>query len=385
MEARKIAVKLRRDPRETAERHSQANPLTLECTLASGEAVTETMELRAELHAAQTPATTPLAATDPVTMTSGSSGPWELQFSGAQMNQTVLPDASDVFWLVIYATTAGDDLFVLGKMALTLTFDNVSQSTPAPPNPALFLDLGGTKWKTAEDYVVDDVVALSGSIYVCTANNTSGTTNRPGSGASWTSFWALFSGGGATDLSMTRTANAVTITPSGGGTAAEIPQANSSHAGVVTNTQHDKIEALGTMSTQSAANVAITGGSITGITDLAIADGGTGASTAPAAVTNLTTISSRSDTGSSFSLSPSDSGTVIVTTATSAINVTIPAGLPAGFNCIILQGGTGQLTFVASGTTLRSFNSLTKSAGIYSAVTVLRSAANTLYLTGAMA
>lgn len=35
---------------------------------------------------------------------------------------------------------------------------------------------------------------------------------------------------------------------------------------------------LGTMATQAANNVAITGGSITGITDLAVADGGTGAS-----------------------------------------------------------------------------------------------------------
>lgn len=44
---------------------------------------------------------------------------------------------------------------------------------------------------------------------------------------------------------------------------------------------------LGTISTQAANNVSITGGSITGITDLAIADGGTGASTASAARTNL--------------------------------------------------------------------------------------------------
>ena len=44
---------------------------------------------------------------------------------------------------------------------------------------------------------------------------------------------------------------------------------------------------LGTMATQNANAVAITGGSITGITDLAVADGGTGASTAAAALTNL--------------------------------------------------------------------------------------------------
>jgi hypothetical protein len=44
---------------------------------------------------------------------------------------------------------------------------------------------------------------------------------------------------------------------------------------------------LGSISTQAASNVAITGGSITGITDLAVADGGTGASTDAQARINL--------------------------------------------------------------------------------------------------
>ena len=44
---------------------------------------------------------------------------------------------------------------------------------------------------------------------------------------------------------------------------------------------------LGTIATQAASSVAITGGTISGITDLAVADGGTGASSASAARTNL--------------------------------------------------------------------------------------------------
>lgn len=47
------------------------------------------------------------------------------------------------------------------------------------------------------------------------------------------------------------------------------------------------IDAFGTMAAQDANAVAITGGTITGITDLAVADGGTGASTAAGARTNL--------------------------------------------------------------------------------------------------
>lgn len=44
---------------------------------------------------------------------------------------------------------------------------------------------------------------------------------------------------------------------------------------------------LGSIATQAASSVSITGGSVTGITDITVADGGTGASTAAGARTNL--------------------------------------------------------------------------------------------------
>jgi len=57
-------------------------------------------------------------------------------------------------------------------------------------------------------------------------------------------------------------------------------------------------------------------------------------------------------TGTSYTLLSSDNGKKIITTNSSAITITIPTSLPSGFNCEVYQSGTGQITFVASGTTL---------------------------------
>jgi hypothetical protein len=66
---------------------------------------------------------------------------------------------------------------------------------------------------------------------------------------------------------------------------------------------------LGTISTQAANNVTITGGSITGITDLAVADGGTGAST-------LTGVVIGNGTSAMTAVAPSTSGNVLTSNGT---------------------------------------------------------------------
>lgn len=69
----------------------------------------------------------------------------------------------------------------------------------------------------------------------------------------------------------------------GGSTIADV-LSRANHTGTQTLST---ISDAGTIASQNANSVSITGGSITGITDLAVADGGTGASTASGARTNL--------------------------------------------------------------------------------------------------
>jgi hypothetical protein len=82
--------------------------------------------------------------------------------------------------------------------------------------------------------------------------------------------------------------------------------------------------AVGTFSTLNTANAAITGGTITGITDLAVADGGTGASTLSANAVLL-----GNGTSALQTVAPSTSGNVLTsngTTWTSAAGLTTTTG-----------------------------------------------------------
>lgn len=91
------------------------------------------------------------------------------------------------------------------------------------------------------------------------------------------------------------------------------------------------------------ASAAITGGSITGITDLAIADGGTGASTANAALNNLLP-SQASASGKYLKSNGTDSSWDALDISTADITGTLP----------VANGGTGVTTSTGTGSVVLS-------------------------------
>ena len=66
-------------------------------------------------------------------------------------------------------------------------------------------------------------------------------------------------------------------------------------------------------------------------------------------------------------------------------NITVPAGLPIGFNTMIIQLGTGQVGFTAaSGVTLNSYASGLKISGQHGAATVISYATNVYNISGTL-
>ena len=118
------------------------------------------------------------------------------------------------------------------------------------------------------------------------------------------------------------------------------------------------ISLVGSLASQNANAVAITGGTITGITDLAVADGGTGASTAANARTNLS-VPSLTGTGATGTWGIDISGNAATaTTATNATNATNATRItnsggwnvtPSGTNLFFNYNGTNVGVLDSSG------------------------------------
>jgi hypothetical protein len=89
------------------------------------------------------------------------------------------------------------------------------------------------------------------------------------------------------------------------------------------------------------------------------------------------------EAGTTRTLAAGDNGKVIYFTSGSAITVNTASGLGAGFSCMLVQGGAGQITVSqGAGTTLASWGALVKTAGQYAGVSILCPVANTFVLMG---
>jgi hypothetical protein len=125
--------------------------------------------------------------------------------------------------------------------------------------------------------------------------------------------------------------------------------------------------------TRSGNDIAYTAGNIS--TTGAITGGNSNTSSISGFGANVVSASSN------YSITSGDNGKVIQSTSASAITITIPTGLPTGFNCTVVQMGAGQITF--SGTILNR-TGFTKTASQYSVVSILHLGSNNILVTGEM-
>ena len=97
----------------------------------------------------------------------------------------------------------------------------------------------------------------------------------------------------------------------------------------------------------------------------------------------ITSNAINAQTGTTYTFLESDNGKVVTFNNGSAITVTIPTGLPVGFNCTGIQLGAGQVGFTAaSGVTLQSYGNQYKLIGQHASATIIEYSNNIVNLSG---
>jgi hypothetical protein len=87
--------------------------------------------------------------------------------------------------------------------------------------------------------------------------------------------------------------------------------------------------------------------------------------------------------GTTYTLTATDNGKIISCTSNSAVTITVPA-LTSGFNCLIVQRGTGQITLSATGSTINNRYNFNKTAGQHAIMSLVSVAAGVFVSSGDM-
>jgi hypothetical protein len=146
--------------------------------------------------------------------------------------------------------------------------------------------------------------------------------------------------------------------------------------------------ALAFASLSSVADDSITNAKLANMATLTIKGNDTGATADPKDLTvaetqtMLATARINAQTGTTYTIVAGDNGKVITCSNASPITVTVPSGLGAGFNCMVIQKGAGQVSFTASGTTINNRQSHSKIAGQHGMGTLVADVANNFILGG---
>ena len=88
------------------------------------------------------------------------------------------------------------------------------------------------------------------------------------------------------------------------------------------------------------------------------------------------------ESGTSRTLTAADNAKIIYCTSSSAVTITCATGLGVGFNCTIIQGGTGKVTVAAGAATLVSYSSLFSTMGQYAVMSLVSPVADTFVAAG---
>src|SRR5574343_1103161 len=88
------------------------------------------------------------------------------------------------------------------------------------------------------------------------------------------------------------------------------------------------------------------------------------------------------ESGTSRTLTAADNAKIIYCTSSIAVTITCATGLSVGFNCTIIQGGTGKVTVAAGAATLVSYSSLFSTMGQYACISLISPVADTFVAAG---